>query len=131
MPLVTTHAFRHSLAAAVLALASPVRSQDLAAPKPDDGAVSAYQRQVLVQARRHKGYPKSAVAAGLEGQVIVVVNVTKDGATSVQIETSSGHSSLDASALAMVKAAVSDVTLPDSLHGQAFIVRVPVTFSLE
>ncbi len=76
-------------------------------------------------------YPESARRRGYEGTVFLIAQVNKDGyAEQVEIETSSGHSSLDEAALKAVKTWRFRPALLGSIPVSSSV-RVPVRFNLE
>ena len=76
---------------------------DQPAPDPAFGGIQAVQTQVSTYAPEPR-YPKAAIRRGYQGVVILRVLVRDDGQVEeVEVETSSGHSVLDRSAIKGVK----------------------------
>ena len=98
----------------------------------DADALRSYRIALASQAKRFKRYPPQATAAGWAGTVDVRVSVLSGGrATPADLVRSSGYEVLDRAALAMLDAAAQRVMVPSALRGQAFVVTLPVVYSLE
>lgn len=92
------------------------------------GAVEAeYQRQwqEKVELVGNANYPQSAIAQKLSGDVRLLVAInSKGGIESIKLLQSSGHPSLDQSAIASVKLAAPFATFPIELMRQADILEM-------
>ncbi|NJA89230.1 energy transducer TonB [Rhodocyclus tenuis] len=100
---------------------APASTHSEARPEPPANEVRAAQKKLA----RHQYYPPEAIAAGLEGEVRVLLTLDADGAISdVQLAASCGHAILDNAALRAVWAMGS---LPGS-HRRELI--LPVVFRL-
>lgn len=98
----------------------------------DADALRSYRIALATQAKRFKRYPAQATAAGWAGTVDVRVSVLSGGrAAPADLVRSSGYEVLDRAALAMMDAAAQRVVVPAALRGQAFVVTLPVLYSLE
>jgi|SRR5579859_2482126 len=93
--------FVHVLKASALAAVTILATSAFAADAP-----AAYSHAVMEQVSSKVEYPKMAKMKKQEGATVVTIQVDAKGATtSATVEKSSGYDSLDAAALAAVKAA--------------------------
>jgi protein TonB len=114
-------------------LSPPVDSVSTAAHPPATVAVAAQPEKMRGAAlqrtqsalSKHLFYPPEAVAAGLEGDVVLLLTLTEDGRiAAAEIASSSGHPLLDQAALA---AAGQIGVLPGNPHQTL----LPVSFRLQ
>lgn len=111
--------------AAAFAPASPAVSG------PDPGSVARFRMELMEVARRYKRYPRIAQDNGWEGRVEVRIAYAESGAiASVTVKKGAGRQVLDDEALAMIRNAQSQVAVPPSLRGRAFVLEIPVDFFL-
>lgn len=97
-----------------------------------DGLLDAYGRDLQRLCEQHKQYPSIAIRRNLEGSGSVLVTFNQDGKViSINIEQSTGQSSLDKQAVKMVEKSLKDLPLPAKLSGQVLTLSVPVAFRLE
>jgi TonB family protein len=83
-------------------------------------------------ARRYKRYPRIAQDNNWEGRVELRVAVGQDGAiSSFTVKKGAGRAVLDEEAQAMIRTAMSKVTLPPALRGAAFNMDIAVDFLLK
>lgn len=98
---------------------------------PDADGLRAYRIGLAREARSHRRYPPLARERGWTGTAEVQVDVSRQGlARQILLARSSGHEILDREALSMMSLAAVSATLPDSLRGRDFAVRLPVVFDL-
>ena len=103
-----------------------------AASGPEAGTVAQFRLELMDLARRYKRYPRIAQDNGWEGRVALRIAIGEDGAISSLVVTKgSGRVVLDDEAQAMIRTAKSKVTIPAALRGKAFVIEIPVDFSLK
>lgn len=97
-----------------------------------DSAKNDYSRLLGRAIGKYKSYPKIAQRRGWEGTVLLEIKVDGNGnVLSAVVSKSSGHASLDKSALKMVKKASPFPAPPKALQGASFTtISVPVVFKL-
>lgn len=93
-------------------------------------SIARYRHELINAALAYKRYPREAVEAGLEGDVLVRVAITASGSADVSVERSSGQALLDAQAREAFQQAAPQVALPPTLRGQSFNVEVVAVYSL-
>lgn len=93
----------------------------------------AYNRGIFAAITQQKRYPRAARKLGLEGRVIVVVTIDKQGALAEppRVHTSSGHEILDEDALRAVRAAAPFPPLPGGYRGATRQIAIPVKYRLD
>jgi len=100
--------------------------------RPDADGIRAYRIGLAREARAHRQYPLLARERGWTGTAEVRVDVSREGQPrQILLARSSGHDILDREAVQMMSRAAASATLPDSLRGRAFAVRLPVVFDLD
>jgi protein TonB len=117
---------------------SPVEARSAVAPAlpvdgdVDAGEVRAYRLALARAARSHRRYPPAAIDAGWTGATELRISVASgfDATPEIHLKKSSGHSSLDAAALEMIRLAASATPVPASLRKQDFAVDLPIVFEL-
>ena len=115
--------FSHVLKASALAAIAVLATSAFAADAP-----AAYSHAVMEKVSNKVEYPKMAKMKKQEGATVVAISVDASGAaTNATIEKSSGYDSLDAAALAAVKAAA---PFPVPADGSA-VVHGSIRFSAE
>jgi protein TonB len=98
---------------------------------PDADGLRAYRIGLAREARSHRRYPPLARERGWSGTAEIEVDVSRQGlARQILLARSSGHEVLDREALSMMSRAARSASLPDSLRGRDFAVRLPVVFDL-
>ncbi len=80
---------------------------------------------------RHKNYPQMAIRRNWQGRVKVSAQLDRGRLVDISLLESSGHQILDDEALGMVKKAIAEITMKDSLAKKTFTLVVPVDFALE
>ncbi len=94
-------------------------------------ALSSYRQSLAAHLQRFKQYPGSARAAGEQGTPAVAFSVTRDGqATSLRLVRSSGHTSLDAEAVAAVRRAQPLPAPPPEIPASSLTFSVPFNFTM-
>ena len=95
------------------------------------GATDAYIREVHSRLAAKKHYPLAAKSLGHEGVVTVSFFMNADGsASSIAVTRSSGHSTLDQSAVDLVHATAPFPPLPLLLTPGPLPLTLPITYSL-
>jgi TonB family protein len=91
--------------------------------------IARYEQELSGWLERHKVYPESAADAGLQGRVIVRVQMNRQGRVlGSWIEQSSGHAILDKAVLAQVMRANPFPAAPKTYPGHSMLeFRFPVT----
>lgn len=90
-----------------------------------------YRLALAREARRYKLYPQRALLAGIGGTVEVSVEHAAGALPVARLLRSSGHDSLDAAALEMMRQAAPRTAVPEPLRGRVFAVSLPVVFDVE
>lgn len=126
--------------------AEPVKPA--AAPAPDPAALAAAQQarqekeqqqaelynqylgQVRKQVLRNIDYPRRAQKEGIEGLVVLRVNLDRSGNVAGSDVAQTADDLLDAAALNAVKKAAPYPKPPEQLEGEQFQILVPVVFKL-
>lgn len=92
-------------------------------------AMRQYRINLAMAARRFRDYPAAARLAGIGGISRVHLSIDAEGrAVTVELDSSSGNSLLDAAALNMLGRAAQATATPSVLRGQAFDLSIPVEF---
>ena len=103
-----------------------------AASGPDAGTVAQFRLELMDLARRYKKYPRVAQDNNWEGRVELRIAIGEDGAiASLTVKKGAGRAVLDEEAQAMIRTAKSKATIPPALRGKAFVLEIPVDFSLK
>jgi periplasmic protein TonB len=123
---------------------APVASAPPAQPAAQPGAAAAaareartigeYRLELIEAARRIKDrtrYPPLARDNNWTGNTRVSVAVPPGGAPTVSVRGTSGHQILDEHALRIFRQATREVAVPQELRGRAFVVEVPMVFTLK
>jgi protein TonB len=98
----------------------------------DAGAIGRFRLELMDVARRYKRYPRIAQDNNWEGRVELRVAIGQDGAiSSFTVKKGAGRAVLDEEAQAMIRTAMSKVTLPPALRGAAFSMDIAVDFFLK
>jgi protein TonB len=94
-------------------------------------AVASYQQMVAAHLQRFKQYPAAAKAAGQQGTARVSFTLSRSGGViAASLRGSSGHSALDAEALAMVRRAQPFPAFPPEVKHPSMSVNAPVGFNI-
>lgn len=97
----------------------------------DADAWGDYGEQLRSLVNKSKQYPAIAVRRHLEGDVTVVAQFVRGELTQVALAESSKHVPLDEEALRMVKKAIAQMGMKESLKKKTFKITIPVSFRLE
>jgi TonB family protein len=116
--------------------APPARTEPQAALQasggPDAGTVAQFRLELMDLARRYKKYPRVAQDNNWEGRVELRIAIGEDGAiSSLTVKKGAGRTVLDEEAQSMIRVAKSKATIPPALRGKAFVLEIPVDFSLK
>lgn len=120
------------------AAASPVSSEPRNVVRLDtpeaagkDEAWKGYGQLLHDMVGRNKQYPQIAIRRSLQGTATVSARFSMGRVVDISLVDSSGHKILDEQALKMVRKAVEELPVKDSLARKTFAVVVPVDFRLE
>lgn len=95
-------------------------------------AQRAYQDSLVKELKRNHRYPKIAARRGIQGIVMVLISIDKEGnVIDISILESSGNASLDKGAIATVKRSNLKQFYPDILRGTDFKITTPISFTLK
>ncbi|MGP1716085.1 MAG: energy transducer TonB [Methylophilus sp.] len=97
----------------------------------DSDAWGDYGEQLRSLVNKSKQYPTIAIRRHLEGDVTIVAQFTKGELTQVSLAETSKHVPLDEEAIRMVKKAIQQLGLKESLKKKTFKITIPVSFRLE
>lgn len=106
------------------------RAQTASAASPGAAAaLASYRQMVAAHLQRFKQYPPSARAAGQQGTARISFTLSRNGGVvSVSLGGSSGHSALDAEAVAMVRRAQPFPAFPADIHASSMGFTAPAAF---
>lgn len=103
-----------------------------AASGPDPGSVARFRLELMEIARRYKRYPRIAQENNWEGRVELRIAFAENGAmSSLTVKKGAGRAVLDDAAQGMIRSAQAQATIPPALRGKAFVLEIPVDFSLK
>lgn len=97
----------------------------------DADAWGDYGQQLRSLVNKSKQYPAIAVRRHLEGEATVVAQFVRGELVNVSLADSSKHVPLDEEAMRMVKKAIAQLGVKDSLKKKSFKITIPVSFKLE
>ncbi|WP_292781269.1 energy transducer TonB [Methylophilus sp. UBA6697] len=106
-----------------------VESDELSAS--DSDAWGDYGEQLRALVSKSKQYPAIAIRRHLEGEATVVAQFVRGELVNVSLTDSSKHVPLDEEAMRMVKKAIAQLGVKDSLRKKSFKITIPVAFKLE
>ena len=110
--------------------AAPPQAASLPSPAPSN-AVPNWQGSLRAHLERHKRYPSSAQFRRQQGAPMVRFVMDRDGnVLSAQLERSSGITSLDEEAVALLSRAQPLPPPPPEIPGERIELRVPIQFFL-
>ncbi|MFQ6332713.1 energy transducer TonB [Methylophilus sp. 3sh_L] len=115
--------------AAVTTAATTAESDELSAS--DSDAWGDYGEQLRSLVNKSKQYPAIAIRRHLEGEATVVAQFVRGELVNVTVADSSKHVPLDEEAMRMVKKAIAQLGVKDSLKKKSFKITIPVSFKLE
>lgn len=114
------------------ARSEPAPAAVAAASGPDPGSVARFRLELMEIARRYKRYPRIAQDNNWEGRVELRLAFSESGAmSSLSVKKGSGRAVLDEEAQAMIRSAQPQAAIPPALRGKAFVLEIPVDFSLK
>ncbi|BEV08832.1 TonB family protein [Methylophilus sp. DW102] len=116
-------------AAAVATAAASTESDELSAS--DSDAWGDYGEQLRSLVNKSKQYPAIAIRRHLEGEATVVAQFVRGELVNVTVADSSKHVPLDEEAMRMVKKAIAQLGVKESLKKKSFKITIPVSFKLE
>jgi periplasmic protein TonB len=115
----------------------PKKPTDTPAPRTtapqraSQAAMSSYKGLVSAHIARFKQYPSGAKSAGEQGTAVVTFTVTRGGgATGIRISKSSGHPSLDAEAIGVVRRAQPLPAPPADIPASSLLFVMPYRFTI-
>jgi protein TonB len=112
--------------------APPASAPAAVASSPDPGSLARFRLELMEIARRYKRYPRIAQDNNWEGRVELRVAFAESGAMSaLTVKKSAGRTILDEEAQAMIRSAQPHAAIPPALRGKAFVLEIPVDFSLK
>lgn len=109
----------------------PVTSESEEMTSSDADAWGDYGEQLRSLVNKSKQYPTIAIRRHLEGEVTVVAQFTRGELTNVSLAETSKHAPLDEEAMRMVKKAIQQLGVKESLRKKTFRITIPVSFKLE
>lgn len=115
--------------APVTTAAVPTESDELSANDTD--AWGDYGEQLRSLVNKSKQYPAIAIRRHLEGEATVVAQFVRGELVNVALADSSKHVPLDEEAMRMVKKAIAQLGVKESLKKKSFKITIPVAFKLE
>ena len=90
-----------------------------------------YRSNLLKKTYKHVIYPESSIQSNEEGEVILIVNVDRNGKVlDVDYESRTPSKALNRAAKNAVKRAKPFNAAPDALVGEQFAIRMPIRFRL-
>jgi protein TonB len=113
----------------VTTAAVPTESDELNAGDTD--AWGDYGEQLRSLVNKSKQYPAIAIRRHLEGEATVVAQFVRGELVNVALADSSKHVPLDEEAMRMVKKAIAQLGVKESLKKKSFKIIIPVVFKLE
>lgn len=94
--------------------------------------VTSWQKSIVIRIAKAKTYPRNARKNGVEGQVRVAFEIDQYGRIiSREVETSSGHPTLDEAALKTLDEIGKMPTPPEYLEGETFAMVIPFNFRIK
>jgi periplasmic protein TonB len=113
------------------AVSAPVSNESDELTPGDNDAWGDYGDQLRSLVNKSKQYPTIAIRRHLEGEVTILAQFVRGELVQVSLADSSKHAPLDDEALRMVKKAIGQLGLKDSLRKKTFKITIPVSFKLE
>lgn len=111
------------------ALPTVTRSTDAEGISPT--GVRQYQIALGRTASHFRIYPAQAQEAGWEGRVTLRLAMSGGGMLrNLRLHTSSGHPILDQAAEDMLRLAIDNTPVPETLHGKPFDIDLTIDFNL-
>jgi periplasmic protein TonB len=113
------------------AVNAPASSESDELTASDNDAWGDYGEQLRSLVNKSKQYPTIAIRRHLEGEVIILAQFVRGELVQVSMVDSSKHVPLDEEAIRMVKKAIAQLGVKDSLRKKTFKISIPVSFKLE
>jgi protein TonB len=113
------------------AVNAPVSTESEELAPNDNDAWGDYGDQLRSLVNKSKQYPTIAIRRHLEGDVTILAQFVRGELVQVSLVDSSKHAPLDEEALRMVKKAIVQLGVKDSLRRKTFKITIPVAFKLE
>lgn len=111
---------------------APATASAPVASGPDPGSVARFRLELMEIARRYKRYPRIAQDNNWEGRVELRIAFAENGAmSSLTVKKGAGRTVLDDAAQAMLRSAQAQAAIPPALRGKAFVLEIPVDYSLK
>lgn len=110
---------------------APTSSESDELTTSDNDAWGDYGDQLRSLVNKSKQYPTIAIRRHLEGEVTILAQFVRGELVQVSLADSSKHAPLDEEALRMVKKAIGQLGVKDSLRKKTFKITIPVSFKLE
>jgi periplasmic protein TonB len=125
----TESSAKEARAAPAVSAAVSNESEELA--PSDNDAWGDYGDQLRNLVSKSKQYPAIAIRRHLEGDVTILAQFVRGELVQVSLVDSSKHAPLDEEALRMVKKAIAQLGVKESLRKKTFKITIPVSFRLE
>jgi protein TonB len=113
------------------AVSAPASSETDELTASDSDAWGDYGDQLRSLVNKSKQYPAIAIRRHLEGDVTILAQFVRGELVQVSLAETSKHAPLDEEAVRMVKKAIQQLGLKESLKKKTFKITVPVSFKLE
>ncbi|MEZ0287940.1 MAG: TonB family protein [Methylophilus sp.] len=113
------------------AVNAPASSESDELTASDNDAWGDYGEQLRSLVNKSKQYPTIAIRRHLEGEVTILAQFVRGELVQVSMVGSSKHVPLDEEAVRMVKKAIAQLGVKDSLRKKTFKISIPVSFKLE
>lgn len=113
------------------AVNAPVGNESEELAPSDNDAWGDYGDQLRSLVNKSKQYPTIAIRRHLEGDVTILAQFVRGELVQVSLVGSSKHAPLDEEAIRMVKKAIAQLGVKDSLRKKTFKITIPVSFRLE
>lgn len=114
-----------------LAVNAPVSNESEELAPSDHDAWGDYGDQLRSLVNKSKQYPTIAIRRHLEGDATILAQFVRGELVQVSLADSSKHVPLDEEAIRMVKKAIVQLGVKDSLKQKTFKITIPVSFRLE
>lgn len=113
------------------AVSVPTSSETDELTASDNDAWGDYGEQLRSLVNKSKQYPAIAIRRHLEGEVTILAQFVRGELVQVSLTETSKHAPLDEEAMRMVKKAIQQLGVKESLKKKTFKITIPVSFKLE
>lgn len=113
------------------AVSAPTSSETDELTASDNDAWGDYGEQLRSLVNKSKQYPAIAIRRHLEGEVTILAQFVRGELVQVSLTETSKHAPLDEEAVRMVKKAIQQLGVKESLKKKTFKITIPVSFKLE